>query len=386
MKLEYYIMMIIVIFSSMINFNRSLYGVLGIAIVASYIILAAISIKRKSITSKSFIIIILSIIVGTLIIIGNLYFVYSDAIDSILFSVIAIIPFFLMEIKLNDKQKNRIIDFVIVISTINLFITNFLNPALSAGVSNWGRISVAFYIVFVYFRIYKINRRSINVKNIIYLIIFVLNIYALIWTGSRSVLYMFLAFAALALITRKIDMSKCKKIIKIVFITIMIVQIFIPYIYIFIYNNRDIRDTLYDISMELTGKPFFTGREVLWDSIIEDSYDEMILGVGDQDFELQENSSHNIILYVTYVYGYVIGLITIAFQIKIFLSMYKNIKSKNQVYWVLAYICIIGYNCFENLYFSLTYNYFYNLIMIMVYNFVKNENILEDNKEEKSKC
>lgn len=248
----------------------------------------------------------------------------------------------------------NIIRFVVIacilVWPLSGFRTNYYNGIFTRGNSLGGAL-------FCYMGIYlAIPRKYTKLDKIIIVLMFFLIYIA----NSRSALLSLVVFLCLRFIF--IKNNKFNK--KYIFLVLIIAFTFFPYLYVSLYNS-ELRDTLDMISWKYFRKRFFSGRQVLWDPLIEGINQKLMLGYG---LDMQPEklmgisvSSHNWYLQMLLQIGVIGYAIMINILRMVWNTLYNLKNNKISLNCSAFMIGVLLWQCFEV---SITQNNVYIGIMV----------------------
>ena len=226
-----------------------------------------------------------------------------------------------------------------------------------------GRLLPFLYLIF---SIIGIKQKSKNVLiRILYYLSFAVNFYGVIWSGSRIALIASIILIVLSFLSNKIQLNdKMKRRLLKLYIAIVVIQLMIPFVYIGLSNNFS--EELNNISYNLTNKPFFTGREILWKDIIEDTADYFWIGTSDTDFNNQITTAHNELLGRAYIWGVFNTIIVILYNIFLLRKAIKLMNTNQDKYIIFGMIAIVLCSTFETFMYTPTGFIYYSLLLALL--------------------
>lgn len=164
----------------------------------------------------------------------------------------------------------------------------------------------------------------------------------------------------------KIVDNKGKKILKILLIVVIILQIAIPQIYIWLFENYE--NELNDFTYKLTGKYFFSGRQRVWSRIDDTIQGDEKWGTGDVNYDKQLQTSHNEFMNIYYCWGIFVALCTYIYLFTIGKKCIENITNRVDLIIILAFIGTLISTMFETYIYVAQFFIFNNLIVSYLLN------------------
>lgn len=221
---------------------------------------------------------------------------------------------------------------------MTIYILNDFNSDGITGGWNTNVIGMIGFIgiIFIGYNLYT----KYNVLKIVNILMFFYMISLLEITDNRSA-YLGIAIAVVLNIIFYINKKKERK-LKWIYIFIYCIPIIIVSIIIILYRSP-ISNDLNTISLEYTDKPFFSGREEVWNNIINGMKGFWLLGHG----EIIIGNAHNIFMNFLYSYGIIGYTLYAIYFISTLNSITKYIDDYIIRYSIVTYLSIYIQQSFE---------------------------------------
>lgn len=344
---------IIVVLTSIIGIFDSTYKIFMPIIASCFLLNLIINIveKKKVKINIAYLALTIVLIIGTSLR-ENKQIVY------VMLYFLSISSYYIVaNIDMNENMLKKISIYFTIISVPTIIFNGFLNPNLIFGHAFAGRLLPAFYIIYSVIASKLCENKK--TKILIYIVI-ILNCVGLFWSKSRtaiiSIIFLFIIYFIINRKSFNINSLKIKKILKVIFIVIILIQLLIPNIYVFLYDN--IQESLDELSLNITSKKFFTGRQFLWKDFDESIKENLLWGTGNINYIGKEDSAHNELLEKTYFWGLTQTILLIIYLYSIIKKAINNITTKEELFLILSYFSIVIVSTFETFLYKMHYTIF----------------------------
>lgn len=311
------------------------------------------------------------LIVVVLTIIGIGYREEKRAMYAFCFTCI-LFSYYVFELCDIDEKFLNTVSIIVSISIIPTIIFNgIFNPEIVGGTSFSGRLNPYMYFPYLLIAIYY--NKSNKMLSIILKLIFILTFIDIIWSKSRIalismifILIMYVIFCKHKRRNQEFIDNKKRKILEILLISVIILQIVIPQMYIWLFENYETE--LNNFTYELTGKYFFSGRQRVWSRIDDTIEENEKWGTGDVNYDKQLQTPHNEFMNLYYCWGIFVALCTYIYLFIIGRKCIKNITNNVDLIILLSFIGMMISTMFETYIYAAQFFIFNNLLVSYLLN------------------
>lgn len=259
-------------------------------------------------------------------------------------------------------------NFVIIISKL-IAISEILLLVANKSMYNPNTIGYLYYVLLIYFFIAFSGKKDNLCNKAIKLIIIVFNIIAIYNSDSRASLLGASVFIIIN-IMHKVIVEKTL-IYKVVTLILIVGTILFPYIYVDMWKNG------VDVDMEYSDKKFYSGRQVIWNQMIEGFRNNKLYGIG-SNFKvdgLEVLNVHNSLFAIYMIYGIINFIPFFILFLSFIWKMQKNCNNKINQIAIAGIIGMITISYYEtNLIWANMFGYFMILTCIANHDFVNEKN------------
>ncbi len=262
---------------------------------------------------------------------------------TILLSILLIITISKIRI---SREFFSILHVLMIILNVFLFYKSFAyknNWIINSNSINSNQLAMNMFISFLYIMILS---RNFKLSKIIEIVFIFINILGINNFGSRTTYIALFFFLIMRyLISKEILFKKAK--FRMIYYLVVIFSIIVPCVYVYIWKNS------MNFGIDLMGKRFFTGREIMWNELFNslNSIPKVLFGLGDN--MVYSNgllNTHNVSLHIIMSCG-LIGCIF--YYMFIFNKFELGMKSKFgvntlRIDCLIAFLATIVYGYFEN--------------------------------------
>lgn len=268
-------------------------------------------------------------------IISTQLFVYEqDWGHILLFIIIISSPIMLASGNWNNYDLGKVCFVISLSSLIALFTNGPFSKEYISGRAYSGRLWPLYYFSFA--MIGYLLAKEKNKKGIFWLSTMFMNFYSIMLSRSRISLVCVIMMLFLFLIVNKNRSYKCRRVIS---ISIILLIILTPCFYNYLYSNPN--NSLEKIVLDVTGKKLFTGREALWLVVWNEAKNKVKFGSGGLPGSFYWagalRSSHNLFFELIYRYGLIVCILYLLFLLNQFKLVYHN-KDDN-----ISLLCLCSY-------------------------------------------
>lgn len=260
--------------------------------------------------------------------------------------------------------------FIIIISRL-IAISEILLIVANKSMYNKNTIGYLYYILLIYFFIaYDAGKKYKLYNKIIKLMVVVFNIIAIYNSDSRATLLGVSVFLIIN-IAHKVIIEK-ELIYKVLTLVLILGTIVFPYVYVDMWKNG------VNVDIEYSDKKFYSGRQVIWNQMIEGFKTNKLYGIG-SNFKvngLEVLNVHNSLFAVYMIYGIINFIPFFILLLSFIWKMQKNCNNKINQIAIAGIIGMITISYYEtNLIWANMFGYFMILTCIANHDFV-NEKII----------
>lgn len=264
-------------------------------------------------------------------------------------------------VDIDEKFLIYISKIVSIASILTIIFNGMLNFSLEHGVAFSGRINPFMYLPYIFISIKHYNKNKS--MRLIMIFILILNLIDIVWTDSRASILATICIIVGYFIFTKLrigkNKEKIKKILKIVCLCVLILRLFLPIIYIFLYENY--ADELNQISYKYTKKYFFSGRQGVWNQIYKSVEGKELIGTGDINYEKQNLAAHNEFINLYYCWGFPVAIISDVLIYIIVRKCINNIRDNRDLLILLCFLANIVCTIFETYLYTIHF-FIFNVI------------------------
>ena len=265
--------------------------------------------------------------------------------------------------EMDTKFLNKISLFISILSMFTILLNGFFNKELISGVAFSGRLNPFMYIPYIV--IAKNLNKNKKILQILLDLLLCLSIIDIIWSESRAaflaLIFVFFLYLILNRRNNQLVNDKNKKIIKVIFLIVLIFQMVMPRLYIFLYDNY--KDELNAFSYKYTEKNFFSGRQVVWNNLFKDLDKQTLTGTGDVLYNNQAQTAHNEFMNIYYCWGIVVAILMSLYIYSIVKIGIKKANSKLDFTILLCYLSVIICTTFETYLYTVHFYIFSTIYM-----------------------